>query len=277
MVGKETKGRNRLGRVEAFDMHYYTWGRDYGTATEYRIDEWYGLLAKGLGLEEVALKHWEIMGEYDPGHRVKLAVCEWGVWHHVIPGTNERFLRQQNSMRDALLAALTLDIFNRHCDKISMGNIAQTINVLQCMILTKGAEMITTPTYHVFEMYVPHQGAEALQCDVTTTQIAFTDKGDKPNKLPHVAASCSRKGNTVTISVVNTHAGESATVDVDLVGVSRADFKSWRTLKAADIHAHNTFENPQAVRPAEVSGTASLMRAFVLPPASVNVLTYSIK
>jgi alpha-N-arabinofuranosidase len=139
MVGKETKGRNRLGRVEAFDMHYYTWGRDYGTATEYRIDEWYGLLAKGLGLEEVALKHWEIMGEYDPGHSVKLAVCEWGVWHHVIPGTNERFLRQQNSMRDALLAALTLDIFNRHCDKISMANIAQTINVLQCMILTCAA------------------------------------------------------------------------------------------------------------------------------------------
>ncbi|MHC4501442.1 MAG: alpha-N-arabinofuranosidase, partial [Planctomycetota bacterium] len=198
MVGKETKGRNRLGRVQAFDMHYYTWGRDYGTATEYRIDEWYGLLAKGLGLEEVALKHWEIMGEYDPGHSVKLAVCEWGVWHHVMPGTNERFLRQQNSMRDALLAALTLDIFNRHCDKIGMANIAQTINVLQCMMLTKGAEMITTPTYHVFGMYVPHQGAEALQCDVTTTQIAFTDKRDKPNKLPHVAASCSRKGDTLT-------------------------------------------------------------------------------
>jgi alpha-N-arabinofuranosidase len=126
-------------------------------------------------------------------------------------------------------------------------------------------------------MYVPHQGAEALQCDVTTTQIAFTDKGDKPNELPHVAASCSRKADTLTISAVNTHASDSATVDVNLLGVSRADFKSWRTLKAGDIHAHNTFENPGTVSPAEVSGTASLMRAFVLPPASVNVLTYSIK
>jgi alpha-N-arabinofuranosidase len=145
------------------------------------------------------------------------------------------------------------------------------------MILTKGAEMITTPTYHVFEMYVPHQGAEALQCDVTTTQIAFTDKGDKPNKLPHVAASCSRKGDALTLSLVNTHAGDSATVAVDLVGLSKAEFKSWLTLKAGDIHAHNTFENPEAVKPAEVSGTASLMRTFVLPPASVNVLTYEIK
>jgi alpha-N-arabinofuranosidase len=277
MVGKETKGRNRLGRVQAFDMHYYTGGKAYGTAIEYTTDQWYGLLAKGLQFEEIALKHWEIMGEYDPGHSVKLAVCEWGAWHHVIPGTNKRFLRQQNSMRDALLAALTLDIFNRHCDKIGMANIAQTINVLQCMILTKGAEMITTPTYHVFEMYVPHQGAEAMLCDVTTTQIAFTDKSDKPNNLPHVAASCSRKGDTLTLSVVNTHASDSATVDVDLVGLSKAEFKSWRTLKAGDIRAHNTFENPEAVKPAEVSGTASLMRAFILAPASVNVLTYTVK
>jgi alpha-N-arabinofuranosidase len=114
LTGRQTKGRDRLGRVEAFDMHYYTWGRDYGTATEYTIDQWYGLLARGLGLEEIALKHWQIMGEYDPGHSVKLAVCEWGVWHHVMPGTRQQFLRQQNSMRDALLAALTLDILNRH-------------------------------------------------------------------------------------------------------------------------------------------------------------------
>jgi alpha-N-arabinofuranosidase len=137
--------------------------------------------------------------------------------------------------------------------------------------------MITTPTYHVFEMYVPHQGAEALTCDVTTSQIGFTDKRDKPNKLPQVAASCSRKGDTLTLSVVNTHISDSATVVVDLAGLSKADFKSWRVLKADDIHAHNTFENPEAVKPVEVSGTASLMRAFVLAPASVNVLTYSVK
>jgi alpha-N-arabinofuranosidase len=277
MVGKETKGRNRLGRVQAFDMHYYTSGKAYGTATEYTTDQWYGLLAKGLALEEVALKHWEIMGEYDPGHSVKLAVCEWGAWHHVIPGTNRRFLRQQNSMRDALLAALTLDIFNRHCDKIIMGNIAQTINVLQAMILTKGAKMLTTPTYHVYEMYVPHQGADAVECNVTTSQIDFTDKGNKPNTLPRIAASCSRKNNTLTLSLVNTHATDSTFVSVDLAGLSKADIVSWRVLKATDIRAHNSFDDPENVKPVRVSGIGSLMRGFVLAPASVNVLTYTVK
>jgi alpha-N-arabinofuranosidase len=275
--GRRAKGRNRIGRIEAFDMHYYTGAKSYGTATEYTTDQFYGLLAKCLRIEELIDKHWQIMEEYDQGHSVKLGICEWGTWHHVMPGTNRKFLRQQNSIRDALVAALTLNVFNGNCDKVGMANIAQTVNVLQAMILTKGARMITTPTYHVFEMYVPHQGAEALQCDVATTQVAFTDKGDKPNNLSHVAASCSRKADTLTLSVVNTHASDLATVDVDLVGLSKAEFKSWRTLKAGDIRAHNTFENPEAVKPAEVSGTASLMRAFVLPPASVNVLTYTVK
>jgi len=295
MAGRETKGRNRLGRVEAFDMHYYTSGKAYGTATEYTTDQWYGLLAKGLGLQEIALKHWQIMGQYDPGHSVKLAVCEWGAWHHVIPGTNERFLRQQNTMRDALLAALTLDIFNRQCDKIGMANIAQTINVLQSMILTKGADMITTPTYHVFEMYVPHQGAEALQCDVTTTQIPFTDKGDTPNKLPRIAASCSRKDKAVpstrkhspwwtprtrdiiTLSLVNTHATDPVEVTVKFDGTAKVELQSWRILAADDIHAHNSFDRPDYVLPHDSPELPPAHRAIELPPASVNVLTYTVK
>jgi alpha-N-arabinofuranosidase len=158
-----------------------------------------------------------------------------------------------------------------------MANIAQTINVLQAMILTKGAKMITTPTYHVFEMYVPHQGAASLKCEVQTEEIEFTDRDEQTKTLPCIAASCSRKGDQITLSVVNTHASDSATVVVDLVGLSRAEFKSWRTLKAGDIRAHNTFENPEAVKPAEVSGTGSLMRCVVLPPASINVLTYTAK
>jgi len=277
IVGEETKGRNRLGRIQAFDMHYYTWGRAYGTATEYTTDQWYGLLAKGLQFEEVALKHWKIMAEYDPGHSVKLGVCEWGAWHHVIPGTNERFLRQQNSIRDALLAALTLNIFNRHCDKIDMANIAQTINVLQCMILTKGPKMLTTPTYHVYEMYVPHQGAEALQCDVTTSKIDFTDKKNRPNTLPQIAASCSRKANQLTLSLVNTHATAPAEVAVDFPG-SKARLTSWRVLKADDIRAHNTFDRPNRVTAAGFIDFITGPKGQIsLPPASVNVLTYTTK
>ncbi|MHC4618105.1 MAG: alpha-N-arabinofuranosidase [Planctomycetota bacterium] len=278
MVGEQRKGRNRLGRVEAFDMHYYTGGKSYGTATEYTTDEWYGLLAKGLRFEEIALKHWEIMGEYDPGHSVKLAVCEWGAWHHVIPGTNPRFLRQQNTMRDALLAALTLDIFNRHCDKIDMANIAQTINVLQCMILTKGDRMITTPTYHVFEMYVPHQGADALECAVLSEQIHFSDKQNQPNTLPRIAASCSRKDDTLTLSLVNTHATDSTDVVVTFFpGLTSVKLESWRVLAADDIRSHNTFDRPNGVAPRNMRARRGSKGKIILPPASVSVLTYGIK
>jgi alpha-N-arabinofuranosidase len=276
--GRRAKGRNRMGRIEAFDMHYYTGSRGrYGTATEYNTDQYYGLLAKALRIEEVALKHWQIMQEYDPGHSVKLGVCEWGTWHEVMPGTNKRFLRQQNTIRDAMVAALTLNVFNRHCDKIGMANIAQTINVLQCMVLTKGPKMITTPTYHVFEMYVPHQGAEALQCDVQTEQIEFVDRDDQTKAIPRIAASCSRKDADMTISLVNTHATDFATVTLDFPGITNVQLKSWRIL-AGRIHAHNTFEEPDHIAPRDLMKIMQTKRPRMLklnlPPASISVLTY---
>ena len=274
--GRRVKGRNRIGRIEAFDMHYYTGSRGrYGTATEYTSDQYYGLLKKCLRIEEVINKHWQIMQEYDPGHSVKLGVCEWGTWHEVMPGTNRRFLRQQNTIRDAMVAALTLNVFNGNCDKVGMANIAQTINVLQAMILTDGPKMLTTPTYHVFEMYVPHQGADALRCEVQTSHISFTDR-DQPKTLPRISASCSRKANQLTLSLVNTHATAPAFVSVDFPG-SKARLTSWRVLKADDIHAHNTFDRPNRV-------TASSFIDFItgpkgqisLSPASVNLLTYTV-
>jgi len=275
LSGAEGNGRNRLGRAQAFDLHYYTGSKGQGTATEYTVEQFYGLLAKALHVEEIALKHWEIMSEYDPGHKVKLAVCEWGTWHKAMPGTNPRFLRQQNTVRDALLAALTLNIFNRHCDIIDMANIAQTINVLQCMILTKGPKMITTPTCHVFEMYVPHQGAEAVQCDVNTSRIDFVDKNNKANTLPQISASCSKKAHTLTLSLVNTHACETAEVKVDFPGVNVLELKSWRVLAADDIHAHNSFEQPNRVIGALMAGDEAT--DLTLLPASVNVLSYAFK
>ena len=276
--GRRAKGRNRIGRIEAFDMHYYTGSRGrYGTATEYTTDQYYGLLAKALRIEEVALKHWQIMQEYDPGHSVKLGVCEWGTWHEVMPGTNKRFLRQQNTIRDAMVAALTLNVFNRHCDKIGMANIAQTINVLQCMILTKGPKMITTPTYHVFEMYVPHQGAEALQCEVQTEEIEFIDRDDQTKTFPRIAASCSRKDTDITISLINTHATDFAAVILDFPGLTNLQLKSWRIL-AGRIHTHNTFEEPDQITPRDLMKIMQTKRPRMLklnlPPASISVLTY---
>jgi alpha-N-arabinofuranosidase len=276
ITGKEGNGRNRIGEVHAYDLHYYTGSKGrYGTATEYTVEQFYCLLAKSLRVEQIIEKHWETMGEYDGGHRAKLAVCEWGTWHEVMPGTNPRFLRQQNTMRDALIAALTLDVFNRHCDKIDMANIAQTVNVLQCMILTDGPKMITTPTYHVFEMYVPHQGAESLECEVLTSQIHFKE-GDEDRALPRIAASCSKKDYTMTLSLVNAHAAEPLQLAVSFPGLPSAELASWRVLSADDIHAHNSFDEPKAVTPRTM---IDIIRGpsgqITLPPASVNVVTYN--
>jgi len=279
--GRRAKGRNRIGRIEAFDMHYYTGSRGrYGTATDYTTDQYYGLLKKCLRIEEVMNKHWKIMQEYDPGHSVKLGVCEWGTWHEVMPGTNRRFLRQQNTIRDAMVAALTLDVFNRHCDKVGMANIAQTINVLQCMILTRGAKMITTPTYHVFEMYAPHQGAEALKCEVQSEENDFIDRDKQTKTIPRIAASCSRKDDTITLSLVNTHATDYTTVTVEFPGLAAPRLTSWRVL-GGEIHAHNTFEEPDRVAPRDLLKIMQTkqprMLKLYLPPASINVLTYTVK
>jgi alpha-N-arabinofuranosidase len=277
ITGRRTHGRNRIGRIEALDMHYYTWAKEYGTATEYTTDEFYGLLSKCLHIEEIMNNHWKIMEEYDPGHSVKLGICEWGTWHHPMPGTRKQFLHQQNSIRDALVAALTLNIFNNNCDKIGMANIAQTVNVLQAMILTKGEKMILTPTYHVFEMFAPHQRADALQCDVKFSHIDFAKKNSEHPPLPNITASCSRKGDILTLSLVNNHASDQVVVAIDFKGFKGTSLKSWRKLNSDDIRAHNTFEKSETVKPTEVKGIGSLMKSFVLPPASVNVLTYTVK
>jgi alpha-N-arabinofuranosidase len=272
LTGRATNGRNCLNRIEAFDMHYYTSAQSYGTATEYTTEQFYGLLTKCLRIEELMNKHWKIMEEYDPGHSVKLGICEWGTWHQPMPGTNKRFLRQQNTVRDALVAALTLNVFNRNCDKVGIANIAQTVNVLQAMILTDGPKMIVTPTYHVFEMFVPHQGAQALTCDVVTEDIKTTD-----GSIPRVTASASIKDNTISVTLVNTHATEDTIVELKFDDAEKKSMNSWRLLAAEDIHAHNTFENPENVKPKIVKGTATLMKAFVLPPASVSLITYTVR
>ena len=179
-----------------------------------------------------------------------------------------------------MVAALTLNVFNRHCDKIGMANIAQTINVLQAMILTEGPKMFITPTYHVFEMYVPHQGADAIECEVQTEEIKFTDRDDQTKTLPRIAASCSRKDNTITLSLVNTHATEYSTVTLELPGVVGTKLASWRCLDG-NIRAHNTFKDPDNIAPRDLVKIMKTPRPRMLklhlPAASINVLTYIIQ
>jgi alpha-N-arabinofuranosidase len=209
------------------------------------------------------------MDRYDPEKRVGLLVDEWGTWHDVEPGTNPGFLYQQNSLRDALVAGVTLNIFNAHCDRVVMANIAQTINVLQAMILTEGDQMVLTPTYHVFEMYKVHQDATLLPVDLN---CASYEHGDE--SIPAINASASRDDSgEVHLSLCNLDPGRAANVSCELRGMS-ATGVTGRVLTAEAINAHNTFDRPDAVAPVAFDGAtlSGNTLSLELPAKSVVVL-----
>jgi alpha-L-arabinofuranosidase len=270
-----------FNNIDGFAAHYYCGAA--GTATEYTEDQWYRLLEKGLKMEELVIQQRATMDAWDPTRKIGLIVDEWGTWHPAEKGTNPAFLYQQNTIRDALVAANTLDIFNRHADKVVMSNIAQTINVLQAMILTQGEQMLVTPTGYVYEMYAPHQGAKSLRMRTETPEITFKKSHLlKPiwqeammnwegmeGRLPVVAGSASVKDNTLFVTLTNSHASQAAEVAVDLIGGAEMGAAQGQVL-SGEIHAHNTFAAPTQVTPqpftAECKGTQ--MR-LVLPAASV--------
>ena len=253
-------------------LHYYTvsgecWEKK-GSATEFGLEEYFRCLQKALLLDDLITKHSAIMDKYDPEKRVALIVDEWGAWHRVEPGTHPRFLYQQNSLRDALIAGISLNIFNRHCDRVRMANLAQIVNVLQALILTRGEEMILTPTYHVFDLYQVHQDADLLDF-----QLDCGDYELNGEKIPALNASVSRdETGRVNVTLCNLHATER----VDLVGCfNSAELKIERVegtvLTADQVNAHNTFEETNKVKP-EVFKDVQLKEAgfaATLPAASV--------
>jgi alpha-N-arabinofuranosidase len=220
-------------------------------------------------MEELITRHSAIMDKYDPQKKVGLVVDEWGVWTDVEPGTNPGFLYQQNSLRDALLAATNFHIFHAHADRVTMANIAQMVNVLQAMILTDKDRMLLTPTYHAFEMFKVHQGATTLALKLTTPDYVFGD-----GKIPAVSASASRDAaGRIHISLVNTNPHEAITVATALTGVT-AKSVTGRILTAPATNSHNTFEAPHTVEPAAFSG-AKLdggTLTVALPAKSIVVL-----
>jgi alpha-N-arabinofuranosidase len=237
-------------------------------------------------MEELVLQQRAVMDTWDPGRKIGLIVDEWGTWHPVEKETNPAFLYQQNTIRDAIVAANTLDIFNRHADKVVMSNIAQTINVLQAMILTRGEQMLVTPTGYVYEMYVPHQGAESLRIRIETPEIRFKktnilqttwqsalQEGEKmESAIPTVAGSASLNGQGIFLTLTNSHAQEAAEVTVDILGGAKINQAQGQTL-AGEIHAHNTFSSPTLVAPQvfKVSFEPSQSN-LTLQPASVTAI-----
>ncbi len=256
-------------RLHGFSAHYYC--GTAGTATEYTVDQWYQLLQRSLLMEPLVVQQRAIMDGFDPQRKIALIVDEWGTWHPATPGRNPHHLWQENTLRDALVAALTLDLFNRHADKVFMANIAQTINVLQAMILTEGPRLVTTPTYHVYDLYQAHQGGMGLRTFIEADEIAFA-AGGKDERLTGLAGSASLKGRTLTLSVVNPNATAPLETTIDLRG-GRARQAAATVLTHADIHAHNTFDAPSTVRPVTttLAPTGGEWR-YTFAPASVTVL-----
>lgn len=255
--------------VDAVSFHYYTvpgtWERK-GSALDFSREEYFATLRKALRMEELVENHSRIIRHYQGDRKVGLIVDEWGTWFDVEPGTNPGFLFQQNTMRDALVAAVSLNIFNDHCDTVVMANIAQVVNVLQAMVLTEGDRMLLTPTYHVFEMYKNHQDARQLESYVETS---LTGSGEEQVPNLHISASQGPEG-VVLVTVANLDDAQGAELDCTLAGLGRIAEVTGRVLAGAS-GAHNTFDAPETVRPASLEGielTADGFKAS-LPPCCV--------
>lgn len=257
--------------LEGVALHHYSvidWNKK-GPATGFTEEQYFTILQRALQMEELVTRHSIIMDKYDPKKEVALVVDEWGGWYDVEPGTNGAFLYQQNTMRDAVLAGLTLNIFNNHCDRVRMANLAQTVNVLQAVILTEGEKMLLTPTYHVMEMYNVHQDAVMLPVQVKSGTYSFGNQS-----LPAVNASASRDQNGVLhISLVNLDAQKSQDVTLDVLGAN-VNSVNGRILTSGKMDDHNTFDQPERVKPAVFKNATLKGNSLTvkMPPVSVVVL-----
>ena len=217
-------------------------------------------------MEELVSKHSAIMDRYDPQKRVGLIIDEWGTWYDVEPGTNPGFLYQQNTLRDAIVAGMNLNIFNNHSDRVQMANLAQTVNVLQAVILTDEEKMILTPTYWVFYLYKVHQDATLLPISFTGNKYR---QGDK--EIDAVSVSASKDaGGKIHITLVNADPNNEQRIATQLVGASVRKV-SGKMVTSAKINDYNSFEQPSKVTVSDFKG-ASLSNgnlSVVLPPKSV--------
>jgi alpha-L-arabinofuranosidase len=255
-------------------LHYYTiatgnWGNK-GSATDFGEDQYFGAMERGINMRNVINDQEAVMDQYDPQKKIALVVDEWGIWTNVEPGTNPAFLYQQNSLRDALLAASTLNIFNNHCDRVKMANLAQTVNVLQSVILTKGAQMILTPTYYVFDLYKVHQDATLLPTQMISPDYSYDDK-----TIPAVNVSASQDSSGVVhISLVNIDPTKYVEVHTALNNIS-ANNISGEILTADHFNDYNSFNDPNKIKPATFNNFKKDNNGLdiKLPPMSVVMVT----
>jgi alpha-N-arabinofuranosidase len=259
--------------VHGLSIHYYTspgptWSAKR-SSTDFGEDHWIETLSKALRMEELVTKHSAVMDKFDPDKKVSLMVDEWGTWYAGLPGTNPGFLQQQNSLRDALVAAIHFNIFSQHAGRVKMANIAQMVNVLQAVILTSEEKMVLTPTYYAFEMYKPFKDATYLPLELTAPTYALGEY-----KVPAVQASAVRgKDGKVYVALASLDAKNGAKLDVKISGTVPRRV-SGQILTAQTVNAINTFEKPETVKPQSFTGARLQADRLTvdLPAKSVVVL-----
>ena len=260
--------------MEAISLHYYvhtgTWKKK-GDAVKFNKYQWFELMKMSLDCDKMLNDHIAIMDKYDPKERVALYVDEWATWWDP-PETELGLLYRQNTIRDAVSAGVFLNTFNNHCKRVKMCNIAQVNNILQAMILTRGREMIVTPSYHVFEMFKVHQGATLLPCDLTCNVSKMNDI-----ELPVLNVSASKDANgTIHITLCNLDPEVPAELECQLQG-ARAKVITGRVLTAEAMNAHNTFENPNIIRPKLLKNIEVQKNVIKATVPSKSVVAFEIK
>jgi alpha-L-arabinofuranosidase len=276
------KGRDELRLIYGLALHYYAWNlsrgrtRDWnegkGDALKFDAIDWYELLRQGQVIESLIEGHWQVMGEFDREHHIKLVVDEWGPWYR--PGgeaTPGDILEQTPTLRDAVFSAMTLDIFNRHPGKIGMANCAQLINCLNSLYLAHEDNFCVTPVGHVFDLYSAHQGGQSLRAIFTSPQVHY-DRDGNPATLPGLSGSASLHDKDMVLTVINPHISDAREAEIAILGAI-VRTASASVLAHSDIRAHNTFAQRDVVVPRtqtlELKGATALFR---FPPASVTRL-----
>ncbi|MCC6540216.1 MAG: alpha-L-arabinofuranosidase [Bryobacterales bacterium] len=282
--------RRSLGKMWGWALHHYSWnvsaGRtnDWfdgkGAALNYPLVEWYELLNEAAKVETLINEHWAVMGETDRAHRVKLVVDEWGSWFK--PGSEvhpTHLLGQQSTMRDAVLAGLSLDIFHRHADKVAMANIAQLVNCLQALFLAQGERFVLTPTYHVFAMYAAHQGAQSLRTLISAPRASYDRGGGRTATMQTLGGSASRQGNRMVLTVTNADPRNAHEAEIAIRGAVAGEVRVTVLEAAGDLNAHNRFEDPRRLEPKPAPAPTTRAGGVLthrFPAASVTRLEVSL-
>ena len=266
------------GMHQGMSIHKYT-GSDpkndkEGYADVFSDEEYYRNVFNTYTMDETLARQSTIMDRYDPGKGIGLIVDEWGNWYKVQPGTNPGFLYQQNSLRDAITAAIHFNIFHSHCDRVHMANIAQLVNVLQALFLTEGEKMLLTPTYHAFDMYKVHQEAKMLPVNLDTPELR--DGGNRPFKQVSASASVNSDG-VIHISLVNTHLDNAIEVECTLNAGHKLVKNGGQIITSGNIQDHNTFDAPDKVALKDFSDFSVKDNKITVKLPAKSVVTVALK